>query len=81
MPRFFITVASPISVGMKFEYKGKSYAQRFTKQFDFPSLHFVSPMDKYIAEGLTTDKLFTDKSKPKLIMYDEGHMFPKTLKK
>ena len=64
---------------MKFEYKGRTYAQRLTQQFDFPSLHFVSPNDTYITPELTTDKLFTAESKPKLIEYEDGHMFPKAL--
>ena len=80
MPRFFITVGSPVSAKMKFYYKGQLYSQRFTQQFNFPSLHIVGSKDQFIESGQTADKLFTTESKPKLIVHDEGHKFPRAIK-
>ena len=80
MPRFFISVASPFFPQMKFEYKGQSYAQRTTEQFDFPSLHIMGAKDPHRHKNTTLDILFTKQSNPKLIFHDEGHVFPRALK-
>ena len=44
MPKFMISVASPV-FKMKFRYKGQTYEQRMTPQFNFPSVHLHGTSD------------------------------------
>jgi hypothetical protein len=39
MPKFMISVASPVFPNMKFLYKNKEQSQDLKPTFDFPSLH------------------------------------------
>jgi hypothetical protein len=45
MPKFMITVASPVFPHMKFLYRGKIEKQQETPHFDFPSCHLHGMKD------------------------------------
>ena len=78
MPKFMISVASPVFPKMKFKYKNEEYAQRCVPQFDFPSIHLQGTKDQYNAD-VTIEQLFKKESNPVVVVFEEGHKFPRTI--
>jgi hypothetical protein len=78
LPHFLITVASPV-FPMAFQYKEEQYAQRFTPQFSFPSIHLYGTKDEYGIKNQRIQELFTAESSPKLLMYEDGHRWPRAI--
>ena len=81
MPRFMVSVASPVFPKMKFKYKNQEYAQRCTPQFNFPSIHLQGTKDQYNEneKNVTIDQLFMKEAKPIKVVFEEGHKFPRTI--
>lgn len=78
MPKFMISVASPVFPNMKFWYKNKEYMQETKPIYDFPSLHMYGIADDYNSQ-MTIHKLFKANSGCEVIEYEEGHKFPRSL--
>ena len=78
IPKFLVSVASPVFPRMKFLYKNKEYLQAESPQFDFPSVHLHGTQDQY-KEMLTCHRLFTQRSQPVLITFNEAHKFPRCI--
>ena len=78
MPKFMISVASPVFPKMRFRYKGEEYVQRTIPQFSFPSIHLHGAHDDF-KDSLTIHELFEPASNPKVIEFDAGHRFPREL--
>ena len=82
MPKFLITVASPVFPHMKFLYRGKIEKQQETPHFDFPSCHLHGLKDQVCGAYLNIDKLFKkpyNSTDLTVIPYDEAHKFPRSL--
>ena len=77
MPKFMITVASPV-FDMQFHYKGEYYRQRMTPQFNFPSIHLHGTEDKF-SNQLNIHELFEEQANAQVVEYDAGHRFPRKL--
>ena len=45
MPKFVITVASPVYPKMKFTYEGQEYLQEHFQELQYPSLHMKGSKD------------------------------------
>ena len=75
-----ISVASPVFPKMKFKYKNEEYAQRCVPQFDFPSIHLQGTKDQYNAD-VTIEQLFKKEANPVVVVFEEGHKFPRKRKK
>lgn len=78
MPKFLMTVASPVFTNMKIYYKNQVYDQQSVPQFNFPSVHLHGTQDTYL-KYLKIHELFDPESKPQVIEFDEGHKFPRCI--
>lgn len=78
MPKFLMTVASPVFRQMKFLYKQNIYDQKAFALFNFPSIHLHGTKDEY-RKHLDLPSLFTTESNPVVIDFDEGHKFPRVI--
>ena len=78
MPKFVITVASPIFENTKINYNGQVHIPINTPFLTSPSLHMHGLKDPYFT-SLTYENLFVNESKPKVVIYDDGHKFPRYL--
>ena len=78
MPKFMISVASPVFPKMKFKYKNQEYAQRCIPQFNFPSIHLQGTKDQYNAD-VRIEQLFMKEANPVVVSFDEGHKFPRII--
>jgi hypothetical protein len=78
MPKFMISVASPVFPNMKFLYKNKEYSQDRKPTFDFPSLHMYGATDEY-KDHMNIHKLFKPNSGCEIVEFEEGHKFPRSL--
>ena len=78
VPKFMISVASPVFPRMKFLYKNQEYPQLDTPYFDFPSVHLHGLKDTYF-KTLTCHKLFKESAKPIVISFNEAHKFPRCI--
>ncbi len=63
IPKFLISVASPVFPRMRFSYKNIEYSQASEATFNFPSIHLNGIKDIY-AQQLTCHQLFKPESNP-----------------
>jgi hypothetical protein len=47
LPKFMISIASPVFPNMKFEYNGIEYKYENVPMFNFPSIHLNGLKDQY----------------------------------
>ena len=78
LPRFVITVASPVFERTEINYKEANYQFEGSRHLDVPSLHLCGLQDQ-LFPYLSHDKLFTLASNPRKLIYDDGHKFPRSL--
>ena len=77
MPRFLITVGTPVYTETKVKYRDMLLEHPDPEQFiDIPSLHMKGLKDPYL-EKLSMERFFI---KPAVVVeYDDGHKFPRKM--
>lgn len=73
-----MTVASPVFDRTSINYKDVDYPFEGSRHLDYPSLHLCGLKDQMFPL-MTCHQLFTESSKPRRLLYDEGHKFPRSL--
>ena len=78
MPKFIVSVASPVFPRMKFMYKQREYATLEQPIFNFPSVHLHGLKDPFF-DTLNFHKLFFESANPIVIEFNESHKFPRCI--